>query len=97
MHTTKLLRARCRTATRSVAMGQLMVYTQSASFKSGWVAGFYDALSDDGLRYLDEILRHGLKSDEQRDFLAGYCAGQRVRRGPTGTLQYHFAVLPLAA
>lgn len=61
-------------------MQHTLVHTQSERFKLGWSAGFYDAFSDDGLRYLDEILRYGLNTDEQREFLSGYDAGRSYRR-----------------
>ena len=62
-------------------MCDIDVYTQSDAFKSGWVAGFYDARSDDGMRYLDDILRYGSRSDDERSFMAGYRAGKQARRG----------------
>ena len=57
------------------------VHDKSERFKLGWVAGFYDALSDDGAKYLDEILRHGLRDQEQVDFITGYRNGLAQRRG----------------
>ncbi len=57
------------------------VYSKLEKFKYGWVAGFYDALPDDGLHYLKEILRYGPRDGDQAAFMAGYRAGQRARRG----------------
>jgi hypothetical protein len=63
-------------------MTTFTLYNKSEKFKQGCIAGFYDARSDDGLRYLDDILRYGVRDDEDRAaFLAGYRAGQRTRRG----------------
>ena len=57
------------------------IYTESERFKQGSVAGFYDARSDDGLRYLDDILRFGIQSDDQHQFMVGYRYGQQMRLG----------------
>jgi hypothetical protein len=61
-------------------MQTLEVYTKSEKFKFGWTAGLYDARSDDGMRYLDDILRYGVRSDDDQSFMEGYRAGQRARR-----------------
>jgi hypothetical protein len=58
------------------------VYSASEKFKYGWVAGFYDALTDDGMRYLDDVLRYGVGDNgDRKDFMAGYRAGRRARAG----------------
>lgn len=63
-------------------MQNVAVYAEADRFKSGWIAGFYDARTDDGLRYLDDILRYGVRNDDDRArFLAGYRAGQMARNG----------------
>ena len=66
------------------------VHTQSASFRKGWVAGFYDAKSDEGVRYVDELLRYGIRTHEQREFIDGYRTGQRLRLGEPAALSHGF-------
>jgi hypothetical protein len=58
------------------------IHSKSESFKSGWASGFYDALSDDGVRYIDEILRYGIRGYDEQAFLDGYRSGRQARRGP---------------
>jgi hypothetical protein len=63
-------------------MNSCVVYNKSEQFKQGCIAGLYDAKSDDGLRYLDDILRYGVEGREDRaEFLAGYRAGRALRSG----------------
>jgi hypothetical protein len=62
-------------------MQNVEVYTQSERFKYGFVAGFYDALADDGLRYLNDILRYGVHDGDEASLMAGYRAGRRARLG----------------
>jgi hypothetical protein len=57
------------------------VYNKPEKFKHGWVAGFYDAHSDDGLRYLNDILRYGPQDGDHESFIAGYRAGRQARLG----------------
>jgi hypothetical protein len=66
---------------RIFAMTNVEVYNKSEKFKHGWIAGFYDALSDDGLRYLDAILRYGPCEGDEEAFMAGYRAGRLSRLG----------------
>ncbi|HUG16837.1 MAG TPA: hypothetical protein VMM78_17655 [Thermomicrobiales bacterium] len=54
---------------------------QSSRFRAGWMAGFYDAKFDDGLRYLEGMLRHGVRSELEQEFLEGYREGRRFRLG----------------
>ena len=63
-------------------MRDAYVWSESEKYKEGWVTGFYDSRSDDGLRYLDDILRYGVRSPDDHSFMAGYRAGQQARRGP---------------
>lgn len=60
-------------------MDSIDVHTQSDQFRCGWAAGFYDALSHEGLRLIDEVLRSACPSDASQDFVAGYKYGLRVR------------------
>ena len=62
-------------------MTNIEIYSKPEKFKYGWVAGFYDALSDDGLRYLNEILRYGPRDYDDASFIAGYHAGRQKRLG----------------
>ena len=55
-------------------MTNIEIYDKPEKFRYGWVAGFYDARSDDGLRY-------GLGSGDDEVFLAGYRAGRQARLG----------------
>jgi hypothetical protein len=58
------------------------VCDQPEPYRTGWVAGFYDGFCDDGLRYLDDILRYGVQGDQCRAlFLSGYREGRVARRG----------------
>ncbi|HEX2453139.1 MAG TPA: hypothetical protein VHI99_05530 [Vicinamibacterales bacterium] len=67
-------------------MQKPIVYAECEKFKLGWVAGFYDARADDGLRYLDDVLRYGVCDVEQESFLAGYRAGVCARRGESSSI-----------
>ena len=62
-------------------MEYVEVWPQPEKYKEGWVAGFYDARADDGLRYLDDILRYGPRTCDEQSYLAGYRAGRQARRG----------------
>ena len=62
-------------------MTNSQVYKKPEAFKYGWTAGFYDAKSDDGHRYWENIMRYGPRDDQNRLFIAGYRAGQRARVG----------------
>lgn len=74
------------------------LHTQSEALKLGWVAGFYDALTDDGLKYLDDFCRYGVNGDRARaDFMAGYSAGREARRGPSEGRPATVKPLPIAA
>ncbi len=53
---------------------------QRDPFHIGWTAGFYDAVSDDGLRYRDELFRGVSDPEERRLLHAGYDAGKQSRR-----------------
>lgn len=64
-------------------MKNIEIHSKPEQFKYGWVAGFYDALSDDGLRYMDDILRHGPRDRNDKAFIAGYRAGRSARLGQT--------------
>jgi len=55
-------------------------FNRSAAFRLGYIAGFYDAVADDGSRYLEDMMRFGLAYKEQPDFLEGYRIGRRLRR-----------------
>ena len=57
------------------------VFLQSKTYKLGFAAGFYDAFSDDGVKYLDEIRRFGLGDDQGAQFWAGYGRGRAMRLG----------------
>jgi hypothetical protein len=59
------------------------LYTHSEDFRKGWVAGFYDARTDECLRYLDEILRYGLRTEKDQAFFDGYRMGRQFRVGRT--------------
>jgi hypothetical protein len=62
-------------------MRTMKIYAKADAYKLGCVAGFYDALPDEGQRYLDDILRYGVEGHEDRaQFLAGYRAGCAARR-----------------
>lgn len=56
---------------------------ESERFKQGWVAGFYDAFSDDGCRYDAEVVG---PASRHPDFLAGYRLGVAFRRGHVGSV-----------
>ena len=62
-------------------MSPASVYDETERFKRGWVAGFYDALSDEGARWLGGILLYGVSTDDQAQFIAGYQKGRAFRRG----------------
>ena len=62
-------------------MQDVDIYTKSDKFKYGWVTGFYDAKTDEGVRCLDDVLRYGPHSGDNQAFMAGYRAGQQARRG----------------
>ena len=38
-------------------------------------------MSDDGRRYLDDILRYGARDGDDKSFIAGYRAGRQTRLG----------------
>jgi hypothetical protein len=56
------------------------VFSESEQFKRGAIAGFYDAVSDDGLRYIDDLLRFGVRGKDDADFMSGYRHGCAERR-----------------
>jgi hypothetical protein len=60
------------------------VHTQSERFKQGFAAGFYDAISDDGARYLDDVMRYGVRDVTHAEFIHGYRYGRLSRRGDHG-------------
>jgi hypothetical protein len=64
-------------------MSTEQIYTRPNKFKSGWVAGFYDAFSDDGQRYLRDVQRFGVDARQEDDFMSGYREGLRARLGPS--------------
>jgi hypothetical protein len=66
---------------RGINVTNIEIYNKPHKFKYGWAAGFYDALSDDGRRYLDEIRRYGLRDCNDESFIAGYRAGRKARVG----------------
>jgi hypothetical protein len=68
-------------AERTTVIKHMEIYSKPEKFKYGWVAGFYDALSDDGRRYLDDILRYGARDGDDESFIAGYRAGRQARLG----------------
>ena len=58
------------------------VHENHEAYKSGWVAGFYDSVADDGAVYLQEVRRCRDTDDWRRSvWLAGYECGWRMRRG----------------
>jgi hypothetical protein len=59
--------------------------THFEDFQRGRIGGFYDALPDEGARYLDDLLRYEPRIERVRSFLDGYCIGQRLRLGQTVT------------
>jgi hypothetical protein len=60
-------------------METIEIHTRGERFTYGFAAGFYDALADDGARYLDEIRRYG--AGDAEDLSAGYRAGRLARLG----------------
>jgi len=62
-------------------MNRAQIRNRPEEFKLGWVAGLYDAKSDDGLRYRNNVLVSRLPSANDRSFLAGYRAAQKKRLG----------------
>ena len=61
-------------------MSSNAVYSRSEQFKRGAVAGFYDAVSDEGIRYIDDLLRFGVRTTDDDDFMSGYRHGRAERR-----------------
>jgi hypothetical protein len=57
------------------------VFGKSERFRDGFMAGFYDALADDGLRYLDEIWCYATRDGDEEHLKAGYRAGRLARLG----------------
>jgi hypothetical protein len=58
------------------------IYNTLEAFKYGWVAGLYDALADDGLRYTKDILPFARGDANEPSYLAGYRSGRQARLGP---------------
>jgi len=51
----------------------------SQKYREGWVAGWYDSLGGDGMRYLDDMLRRGADTADEKSFMEGYRDGSQRR------------------